>query len=407
MSDRWYYTHAGQTLGPVTAAQLRQLAGSGQLESADLIWPEGKDRTQGVPAQAALDLSTSAAPPAGAPDWLKDVRAAEAKPPAVPPAKPDWLDDVRQAEEAEQEFLSIPWDADTVPFDAEEEAAEVLREGSESQPTTGFIPLVPPRPCRLAIGSATTRGRVRKLNEDSLLVQQCTWGNLDRRHDVALLVVADGMGGHQAGERASGLVIHTLGGVLAPLVSAALGEQAVDPTPEVMAEALDRGLQESNRIVRKAAQDNPACKGMGSTAVALLVWDGHVCISLVGDCRVYHWRAGQLTQITQDQTLVARMVELGQLTPEEAATHPRRNEVSQAVGKYALLSPARYEVRLSPGDWLLAGSDGLHAHVEDRTLQEAIGKAGASPASLANHLVDLANKGGGSDNCTVIAVQCS
>ncbi len=80
-------------------------------------------------------------------------------------------------------------------------------------------------------------------------------------------------------------------------------------------------------------------KGMGSTAVALLVWDGHASISLVGDCRVYHWRAGRLTQVTRDQTLVARMVELGQLTPEEAAKHPRRNEVSQAVGKFPLIDP--------------------------------------------------------------------
>src|SRR5690348_5217606 len=102
MTDRWYYTHAGQTLGPVTADQLRQLAGTGQLEPADLIWPEGKDRSQATPAQAALHFAASAAPPPpGAPDWLKDVRAAETKPPTAPQAKPDWLDDVRQAEQLE------------------------------------------------------------------------------------------------------------------------------------------------------------------------------------------------------------------------------------------------------------------------------------------------------------------
>jgi hypothetical protein len=148
MSDSWYYMHADQTLGPVSAAQLRQLAASKQLDAKDLIWPEGKDRTQGVPAQAALDFSTStapAAPPVNEPVWLEDLRADEAKP-APPPRPsptrgegekgtpyntrgegesgtptprvgegrgggvPDWLDDVRKAEEVEKEFLSIPWD---------------------------------------------------------------------------------------------------------------------------------------------------------------------------------------------------------------------------------------------------------------------------------------------------------
>jgi protein phosphatase len=176
--------------------------------------------------------------------------------------------------------------------------------------------------------------------------------------------------------------------------------------PADPSEVLDRGLREANRLVRESAQSNAAWKGLGSTAVALLIWDGQAHIRLVGDCRVYHWRGGKLTQVTRDQTLVARMVELGQLTPEEAATHPRRNEVAQAIGKYALVEPGRYDLTLSPGDWLVASSDGLQAHVNDRALGEAIAKAGSSAAELANRLVDLANQGGGSDNCTVVAVRC-
>jgi protein phosphatase len=238
-------------------------------------------------------------------------------------------------------------------------------------------------------------------------VQQCSWSNRNQRHDIALIVVADGMGGHQAGDRASRLVIRVMSEILTPLLTAALDEECPDPTAEILAETLDSGLQEANRVVRQAAQDNPSWRGMGSTAVALLVWDGKAYISLVGDCRVYHGRAGKLTRITRDQTLVARMVELGQLTAEEAARHPRRNEVSQAIGKYALLEPARYDVSLRPGDWLVACCDGLYAHVEDRTLQKEIGKAGVAARELADQLIDLANKGGGSDNCTVVAVHCS
>ena len=89
---------------------------------------------------------------------------------------------------------------------------------------------------------------------------------------------------------------------------------------------------------------------MGATAAVVFVWDGEVRIAHVGDCRVYHHHAGKLTQVTTDQTLVARMVELGTLTPEEAKSHPSRNEVTHAVGKYPTLEPARHQLRLEPGD---------------------------------------------------------
>lgn len=423
MIDRWYYTHAGKSLGPVTAAQLRQLASTGQLSPNDLIWPEGGQQSGGVPAQAAIDFDARALaampapppspaptipPPANKPDWLDDIRAAaktEKKPAA--PAQPDWLEDVRAAEKENQELLTLEWDGDNA-NEEEEIANQLLDEEAEAPASqTKVTAVTKPSPsCRLTIGSATTRGRVRERNEDSVLVQQCSWSNLAHRHDVGLIVIADGMGGHQAGERASGLVVRALGKVLAPLLTAAMNEQAGQAASFDPAGSLQGGLIEANRLVRETSQRNPAWKGMGSTAVVLLIWDGQTHISLVGDCRVYHWRGGKLTQVTRDQTLVARMVELGQLTPQEAAKHPRRNEVAQAVGKYALIEPARYELALSAGDWLIASSDGLQAHVNDRTLGETIAKAGPSADELANRLVELANQGGGSDNCTVVAVRC-
>lgn len=410
MTDRWYYTHAGQTLGPVTAVQLRQLAASGLLSPNDLIWPEGGQQGGGVPAQAAIDFATRsppAPPPQNQPVWLDDIRnAVKTEEKTASPGKPDWLDDVRAAEEAEQQMLTLEWDGENAAFEEEmaKELLDNLEEIPESETKTKKGAKASPS-CRLTVGSATTRGKVRDRNEDSLLVQQCSWSNLDKRHDVALIVVADGMGGHQAGDRASGLVVRALGNVLSPLVTAALNEQtsqaSFDPS-----EALQGGLLEANRLVRETSQRNPAWKGMGSTAVVLLIWDGEAYIRLVGDCRVYHWRGGKLTQVTRDQTLVARMVELGQLKPEEAAKHPRRNEVAQAVGKYALIEPARYELSLRPGDWLIVCSDGLQAHVSDRTLGETIAKSGPFATDLANRLIELANQGGGSDNCTVVAVRC-
>ena len=226
MTDLWYYIRAGQTLGPVTAAQLRQLALAGQLEPTDLIWPEGKESGQAVKAESAVDFSRPAAPPAHAPDWLKDVSGADAKASAAPPASPDWLNDVRETEE----LLNFPWDNETALIE-QEAADELLRDGPPASRPPAYVPLAAPvsatsKPvplaapvsvpaanlCRLVLGSATMRGRVRDRNEDSLLVQQCTWSNGGQRHDIALIVVADGMGGHQAGERASGLVIRALGG---------------------------------------------------------------------------------------------------------------------------------------------------------------------------------------------------
>src|SRR5207302_503586 len=162
---------------------------------------------------------------------------------------------------------------------------------------------------------------------------------------------------------------------------------------------------EAHQAVAAAASQEAGHKDMGATAVAVVIRDDTAHIGLVGDCRVYHQRGDQLAQLTRDQTLVNRMVELGQLTPEEAANHPRRNEVTQALGMRATIEPVGYKTTLQAGDWLVVACDGLYAHVEDAMLGEEIGKGTGSPNELANHLVNLANGLGGSDNCTVVAVR--
>jgi protein phosphatase len=260
-----------------------------------------------------------------------------------------------------------------------------------------------PSVCRLEIASATTRGLVRGRNEDSFLVQQMSWSNRDERHEIALVVVPDGMGGYEAGDEASGIVIRKALAALAPLLNSAPTGKFKDATPAMLAETIDYAIQEANRAVYRKAKA-PAYKGMGATAAVLLIWDLQVLIGHVGDCRVYHQRGGSLTQVTKDQTLVARMVELGQLTPQEAAVHPNRNEVTQALGSRFTIEPARYELKLAAGDCLIVATDGLTAHVEDGTLQELLRSATSAPR-LANQLVETANARGGSDNCTVVVVQ--
>jgi len=263
----------------------------------------------------------------------------------------------------------------------------------------------PAAPVRLDVGGATSSGRVRRRNEDSYLVQHLAWCTRDERHDAALLVVADGMGGYEAGDRASAVVIREVGAALGGLLTGGLSAPLPD-APTVLLGALGSALCEANAAVYRLAQAEAACKGMGATAAAALVWGGQALVTHVGDCRVYHQRAGRLTQVTRDQTLVVRMVELGKLTPREALSHPGRNEVFQAVGKQPTLKPESQQVPLAAGDWLLVACDGLHAHLDNPALEQEVSKAPPSAARLAQQLVDLVNQRGGSDNCTVLAARC-
>jgi protein phosphatase len=272
--------------------------------------------------------------------------------------------------------------------------------------TRAAAPSPPPGLCRLDVGAATSKGRVRDRNEDSLLVQRLNWIHQDQRNELALLVVADGMGGRAGGDRASGVVVRTMGHLLTPLLSGILSGTYEQATANDLANAVESALQEANRMVRRQSHGDAACRGMAATAVVALVRNGLAVVGHVGDARAYHVRAGKLTQLTRDQTLVSRMVELGQLTEKEALRHPSRNEVAQAVGLRPELTPGRSQVQLTRGDWLLLACDGLHTEVEDKVLEETIRRSPASGVQLAEQLVALADRHGGSDNTSVIAAYC-
>jgi protein phosphatase len=274
------------------------------------------------------------------------------------------------------------------------------------EPALSSRPTVVETPPRLDIGAATSAGRVRVRNEDSFLVQHLSWSTLDQRHELALLLVADGMGGHEAGDRASGLVVRAVGAATAPLLGGALSGQVEGPDADSLAAAVDHALQEANRAVFRKSQSDPACKGMGAAVGLALVWNGLTHLAHVGDCRIYHHRGGRLTQLTRDQTVVARLLEMGQLTPEQAEMHPSRHEITQAVGSRAELAPSRHDLALAAGDWLLLACDGLHEHLDAAQVQECIARSAPSASHLAGLLVEQVNQRGGSDNCTVIAVHC-
>jgi protein phosphatase len=295
--------------------------------------------------------------------------------------------------------------SDELPFELDGPDATIQGLGSSASPNRATDqPMESLGLDCLDIGAASSPGRVRERNEDSFLVMRLHWSNQDTRRELALTVVADGMGGHDAGDVAGGLAIRTIGASLSGLFTRALSDTAVVLSPAILSDAVAAAMHEANRTIRDQAKQQPNLRGMGATAAVILIADGRAVVGHVGDCRVYHQTGDDLRQVTRDQTLVARMVELGQLTEEEALIHPSRNEVTQALGQFPDLSPALLEVKLASGDWLIAASDGLHAHVHRSEMLDALNQA-RSALILAHQLVRLADQGGGSDNCTVAAMR--
>src|SRR5262249_20668349 len=152
----------------------------------------------------------------------------------------------------------------------------------------------PKRLGRLHAAGATSQGKVRDRNEDCLLVQQTTWAGQAGRHDLTLLAIADGMGGHQAGGRASAITIGSISRALGPGLSGLVAGDEALPLAEALLDAVDFALWEAHRAIARAAAEGPDTTGMGATAVVALILDGIGAICHVGDCRAYHLQGGVL-----------------------------------------------------------------------------------------------------------------
>jgi protein phosphatase len=228
----------------------------------------------------------------------------------------------------------------------------------------------------LTVGSRTDVGCVREHNEDSLLVK------------APLYVVADGMGGHAAGEVASELAVRTL-------------EEAIVPGMDI--EDVQRVVVEANDAILVAAQQGLGRLGMGTTLTAAIIEDDRLLLAQVGDSRAYLLQDGRLRQLTRDHSYVGELVAAGQLTEEEARVHPNRSVITRALGADLDLQPDLYELNLSCGDRLLLCSDGLTAMLEASAVQ-ALLLAHPDPQRAADVLVDAAKEAGGFDNITVIVI---
>jgi PPM family protein phosphatase len=224
---------------------------------------------------------------------------------------------------------------------------------------------------------ATDVGLVRDGNEDSYLT------------DEPLFAVADGMGGHRGGEVASQLAVETL----EKLFKKGIGE-------------LPDQVREANRVVFERSVVDEKVAGMGTTLTAALVEGDRIRLAHVGDSRAYLLREGDLRLLTEDHTLVHRMVTEGEISKEEAETHPQRSVLTRALGVETVVDVDDDTVQVRPGDRLLLCTDGLTSMVSEQAVEEVL-RAVPDPQEAAQRLVQLANEGGGADNTTVVVLDFS
>ncbi len=237
---------------------------------------------------------------------------------------------------------------------------------------------------RYTWASATHVGLVRAGNEDS--VRPIADGSTE---DRIVIAVADGMGGAVAGEVASRVAID----------AAMAQEAASDITPG------DR-VRDGNAAVVAAVAADTALSGMGTTlTLGLFLPGGRAQIGHIGDSRLYLYRNNELRQLTRDHTLVADLVAMGQITAEQAETHPRRHLVTRVIGTPEIVVD-EFDLELEPGDRIVICSDGLNSMLRDHGIAAKLDKA-SSPSDAAWSLVEAANAAGGSDNTTVAVVDVS
>ncbi|MEP6758150.1 MAG: Stp1/IreP family PP2C-type Ser/Thr phosphatase [Actinomycetota bacterium] len=228
---------------------------------------------------------------------------------------------------------------------------------------------------RIAAGVATDVGRVRQGNEDAFVVEP------------PLYAVADGMGGARAGEVASQLALAT-----------------ITEMEKAGSSSLEDEVREANRIVFTRAGEDERYAGMGTTLTAVLASPEAIHLAHVGDSRAYLLRAGTLRQLTRDHTLVERMVQAGEITPDEADVHPHRNVLLRALGTEPKVDVDADDVGLLEGDRILLCSDGLTTMVTEDQILAILAATGGQPQDAADRLVRAANRAGGIDNITVIVL---
>ncbi len=249
---------------------------------------------------------------------------------------------------------------------------------------------------KIDFAEITDTGRVREHNEDAIGSDQ----------DIGLMVLADGMGGYNAGEVASGIAVQIVTELAADGASRE-ERNDVDPHSGMMRQSivLRDAVYRANKIIFQTAQSQTHCEGMGTTIVAAMFYDDKVSIAHVGDSRAYRLRGGELDQMTMDHSLLQELVDRGFYSEEEAQRSTNRNYVTRALGVEPTVEVEVHEHDVLPDDVYLLCSDGLPDMVEDDDIHLTISTFNASLEVVGQQLIDLANDHGGRDNVSVMLAQ--
>lgn len=235
--------------------------------------------------------------------------------------------------------------------------------------------------------SMTDAGKRRDLNEDYMFASETAVGKLPN-----LFIVADGMGGHKAGEYASKMAVETIIESI----------QNSDSGP--IAAIMKKAIGEANQKVLKESIIDLEKEGMGTTIVAAMIKDDKLVAANVGDSRLYIVNGSTIKQITTDHSLVEEMVRSGRIARSEARNHPDKNKITRAVGVFPRVDIDFFEVTVMPGDTILMCTDGLTNMVEDDEIRRII-LSQRDMVEKAETLVEAANKNGGTDNITVLLIE--
>jgi len=240
-------------------------------------------------------------------------------------------------------------------------------------------------------------GRKRKGNEDALTVDE----------EQKLYVVADGMGGHAAGEVASRIAVESI----EEFVTLTSGNQEItwpfglDETISYDGNRLKTAIRHANRKVLEATRESAELEGMATTVAAVLVEDDIANLAHVGDSRIYLWSGGEMTLLTSDHSWVNEQIQTGVISPEQARSHPLRNVVTRALGGRADLLVDIQSRKMESGDVLLVCSDGLTTMMADDEIAGSLAESGGDIVKAARALVDESNERGGEDNITVMLMK--
>ena len=241
------------------------------------------------------------------------------------------------------------------------------------------------------IGMLTDVGQVRPVDEDSILAADLSFGVNSESSKFLLLAVADGMGGHAKGEEASKIALNAIARAVIP--------DLLNNTS--FTKILEKGIQNANQDILDYTAKNPEASGMGTTSVCAVVKDNQIHLANVGDSRAYRVSDDEICRVTKDHSYVQALIDEGDITEEQAREHPRKNEITRAVGIMPSIEVDTMKLTLDSDESLLLCCDGVIAHLSDDDIHKII-RDSPDPQTACQEIVDMANERGGSDNISLI-----